>query len=531
MATGLYDVLTEQELRAILRAQAEKPSKRKDQQWINATELLEGDQLDQTNQALRDRYPERQKESFGDRMQTFTLPLTERYVAEAANAYNKPVIRELVNENDEVDEESTSIMQDAYEPLGEPLHALERRTVLLDTSCLWPQARRGAVTAQVITPQRTHPVLPLDSLNCNAADQRDYMGHVVELERLGEAIDSKRFFVFITAAAHYYYESEDWSEPSVYDPWPNKGFTWPQAEDTKDYKEKITTLPLQMLTYWHRTYPVGKLIPPTDVSIATMNLELNVQWSALLDVLRKQGFGQYIMNLINPHKPPNKIAIGAGTAIALGPGESLTSIGHANDYTGMVGALKSLAKFFAILLRQSPNDFAIDAQGPQSGFAKLVDSLPKIEARQERIKRLKAMEEQYLWPRVGSILVYLGKLPEAAKKLRMRVKFSDVTFPKTIDEQIKEEDQEIKLGLTTAAKILMKRDGITMEEAEAQIEENKAKKPQEPKEEGEGQPPQQKPHQDLVSKLVASRQGIGIQQPGKKKEEKEKDEDEKRPTR
>jgi hypothetical protein len=495
MGKGLFDVLTEDELRNVLRTQAERPSVRNEKEWNLAVDCLENNQLRHVKSELKRRYPERQRLPAGEEIQPLSLPLTERYVAEAATAYSNPVMRTLVDDEGKVDEEATKQLTDMLEAVGwnELMHSLERHTVLLDTSVLLTGAKRGELTGQVITPQQIYPILPADSTESNPADQRDYMGHVVSLGKTGQGNNDPTDWVFFTPAANYYYRSLEWSEVGEYKLDLNEAWTWAQPAPTDDYRGNVKDLPLQMITYWHRYLPAGKLIPPTDSPIGGMNIELAVQWAVMLDTLRKQGWSQLVLSLVDSAKAPTTMALGSAFAICIGEDENADSLTHTNDYNGMVAVLKVLSKLFAILLRQSPNDFSIDQKGPESGFAKVVDSLPKIEFRAERIRRLTRIEERLLWPRLGAIGVYLKLLDKRVRGLKMRVHYSDIEYPQTIEERILEQDNQIKRGMTTVAKIMAKRDGIPVEEAQKIIDTNLAAGEPEPEPEP---PPEVDPEVD-----------------------------------
>lgn len=503
MAIGLFDQLTEQEVLKVLEAQKNRGWDRKDEDWKLAEQFLENDQLERTRQELRIRYPTRQAMTKGEQIQPVALPLVDRFVSESANAYNRPVVRELVNESGEKDESATealNVMVDEIN-LNERLHAAERFVVTQDSQPVMVQAKRGMLDVVTVPLHQTFPVMLPDARRSNRADQNDYLGHVVCLDQIDK--DEKQW-VFMTPAAHYYYKSDQWDKPVNIEIRPNDGYSWPQREMTDDDKEKVTELPLQMITWWHKQLPVNKLIPLTDVPIATANLELNVQMSCLLDTIRKQGWSQMVMKLLDPANPPNSVATGTGFAMALGLEEEIVSVGAGNDYTGMVGFFQFFVKILAILMRQSPNTFSIDATGPESGFAKIVDSLPKLEAREERITRLTAVEQKILWPRIGAVGKYLGKLPGNVDKLRMKVTFSDVSFPRTIDERIKSEEYDIKQGYTTAAKVMAEREGISVSDAEMAIAENKEKSPEPENKQQQQQPSERK----SIADLVAQRRGL-----------------------
>ena len=239
-------------------------------------------------------------------------------------------------------------------------------------------------------------------------------------------------------------------------------------------------LPLQMMTFWHARPPVDGLIPNTDASIVRANLEVNVNLSAIFDTIAFQTHAVPVMNLNNPSSPRAKRRTGSRFPMVLDITETFNYVSAATNYVQQVEALKDFVRMTALAKRFSPNDFAIDGAVATSGFSKLVDSLPKLEARREHLRRLRHIETQVAAPRIVSILTKLGSLDEDAVGLRMRVKFADIEFPKTEDEIDKEIARDIKYGFSSAAQILAKREGISVDEAESRIQENNARRPAEP---------------------------------------------------
>lgn len=476
MPVDLFGQLTVDQLRGALRAQAERGDARRDEEWAQSVEFLSGDQRKHTEAELKRRYPARQAQAKGECIHALSIDLASRYVNEAADIYNHQVGRTLVDESGNEQEKPTKQLNAALADVGfdELMHLLERRVCMLDSAVLWPGVKRGELVGQVITPNLIHPVQPVDNLDVDGGDQCDYLGHVVELAKIGKTGEEKQW-VFVTPAAHYYYKSSTWSEVGDYQVRPNAALTWEQKQETDDHKGSVAELPLQLLTFWHNERPTGTLLPITD-SIAKLNLEVNVQWSVIMDTMMHQGFGLPVLSLLDAAKVPQSISAGPIFALALEAGETATSLTHANDYAGMVNALMSLSQLEMMCRELNPNDFALQRAAPASGFAKLIDSLPKLRARAERVQRYMRMESQLLWPRLCACLVYLGKLDAGARKLKMRVKFGNIEIPYSTDEQQKRDDWDISHGLTTAAEILAKRRGITVDEAEKIIEENKAKK-------------------------------------------------------
>lgn len=487
----LFDPLSEQEIRAALRRQKQQAKARQQEEFDLAVDYLEGRMVEDIRGELDRRYANRQSGPANEEIEPVVIPLTERFVAEQANAYNKHVSRDLVTldgEENDATRNATSQLQRELDSAGhdESQHLLEKITVLLNTCCLWYQAKRGSLRSRVVVPQRVYPVLPEDRIQCDASDPDDYAGFVVELNTDTEDINSTdpTSFVFITPAEHVYYSGRQWDEPTGEMVAFKNPMMWPQVVETEDRRGASMDLPLRMLTFWHTRLPLDELIIDTDPEIVYLNREINLQLSVLMDTLRVQGHSQLWMQLLNPDAPPPRVSYGSMFAIPLGAGESMGYASAANSYSDMVEALKFVVKLMAIAKRQSPNDFATEGTGPESGFAKLVSSLPKLEAREERLKRLRYMEEVRSWPRIGSILRYLGKIDFDPTQLKLRVGFADVEFPKTVDEETKRDEHDFKHGLRTPADVLSDKLGISTEEAQEKIDENKQRAPQQQPEGG-----------------------------------------------
>lgn len=475
----LWEPLGEQELLKALRQSKQADRAAFNEEIRRAVDYLEGIQKADVEQLLLERYSKSQMGDAGQTISPVTLPITERYVAEAANAYNQPVTRELVNEAGEVQEDATKILRDELEKVGydEHMHLNERLTVLMGVSAVWYQVKRGKLRPVVTAVDDIYPVaqpdavLP-DGVAADPKDPDDYAGFIVQLVH---AIDDvakvmANEYALVTPAETIYYKARDpYAMQGEVQRYPNP-YRWPQV----DYSGKEVNAPLQMVTFWHKSLPTRSLLRSQDIAIVDANRELNIQWSLLFDTLRLQGWATTVMNLMNPEAAPSSMTHGARFPLVLSAGETASSLTYATPYGQIVDVLKTYSRLLAVSLRMSPSDFSIDQAAAASGFAKLVDSLPKIEARRERLARLKHMEEQVAWPRIGAALAMTGALPEAAKGLQMRVSFAELEFPKTPQEEATEFETEFKHGLSSPVDVIMKRKGVTKEEAEEILQENKA---------------------------------------------------------
>lgn len=521
---SLSDGIVEKALREAKR----QADNRLAREYEDAIDYLENRQIEDVRSELQTRYGKTQAAGKGQSIEPVTIPLVERYVAEAANAYNRPVKRTLVDDDGTQNDEATDELHRMLDESGydERMHRVEQLTVLLRTCGALYEAKRGKLRTVVVPPHLIHPVSPPDLAGVDPSDQDDYLGFIVEQgtpDDSGRAIG--RRYSLHTRAERIDYEGQDpFSMQKQLGSYPNP-FTWPQVADTDDQKGVEKDAPLQMLTLWHYRLPIGEVICDTDPDMVYLNREINVQLSILLDTLRIQGWSQLIMQLDNPNSPPAMVTYGSRFALPLATTENAAFLSAPNNYAGIVEVLRWLVKLAAIAKRQSPADFATEGTGPQSGFAKLVESLPKIEARTERIRRLKHMEEQYAWPRIASIGKYLGKFSTDVSGLRMRVEYADIEFPRTPDEVSKQQEHEFKYGLSSPAAVLAKRLGITEEEAAEKIAENKQSGKIEPDQEQAPQPPQNRV-MGMVERLVARDRPINMPKPGKAEVE---DEDETRP--
>jgi hypothetical protein len=271
----------------------------------------------------------------------------------------------------------------------------------------------------------------------------------------------------------------------------------------------LVDLPLLPLVFWHKSKQTKRLFADGDPDIALLNRELNIQWSMLLDTARFQGYDTPVKNLMNPRDPKAIQKHGARFPVILDIGEAFQYAGSSAPYSAIVDMLKQFVRTAAVFKRMSAADFSSEGSQAVSGFAKLVESLPKLELRQERIKRLKAIEENQAWQRNASVLVWAGQLDKSVKGMRLNVQFADVEFPKTADEQAKELETQIKYGMTSPVKLIAKKYGVSEEQAREIYQQNKADgaQSQEPTTTTPEQPSPSTPG-DLLGRLISMRRGI-----------------------
>ena len=465
----MSEIFSTDQLRAIFRhakTQQDQISDRASHRL--ALDYLYGRQRADVEAELNQRYNQHQSGDKGEQIKAITFPLTQRYVAESATLYNRPVTYELTREDGTVDEAATEVLQDLLTESGhqDRMHLIEQITSLLVSCGCWYQENLEDMVARATAPNIVWPILDPEIEYPDKTNPLHYLGYVVLLSEKDNSRDSKNSYVFVTQAEHIYYrgdtpfEFETDSLERVSNP-----YTAQQETENGTVDDK-----LQMMVVYNVLMPINSLLVDTDPDIVYLNREINVAWSVIAHVIRTQAHSQMIIKLMNADSAPARLNYGPMFAMVMDAagGEDASFVNAGNNYTETVQALESMQQLYALARRLSPNDFATDGTAPASGFAKLVDSLPKIEARDERAARFKRAEEKDGWPRIGAIMKRKGLLanPEA---YNMRVTFSEMAFPRSVDEDIKEAEHNYKHGISSPARDLAKEEGLTMEEAEERI--------------------------------------------------------------
>lgn len=451
------------------------------EQFQRAVEYLKGDQRSDIANLLTQRFPAAQEGDTGQIIAPITMPIVDRYVSEAATVYNRTVKRELVTEDGSVVEDLTKKYNEALERAryDEVMHANDRFTVMLKTSCVLYEAKRGDLRPNIKFPHDVYPVVGDNPEFIEQSDPDDYEAFVVELYWAGEDVGSaqKRTFVYLGRDEYVFFTGEAPDKPDqILSRWPNT-YQWPQTTEQVDPETGTRTIDKErmqsgrMLTFWHTELPVGELIVDTDCDIVEANRELNICWSMLFDTLRFQSYAIPVYKTSKTdHKARRKW--GARFPAVIGLDEAFEMASAAVNYTDQVEVLKTFAKQLAVCKRASPNDFSIEGNAAISGFAKMIDSLPKLEARDDRIRRLLWLEQFVAWPRQAAIMVQQNLLPKSAFRLKLKVGFDKITFPETQEERGKRLETDMQYNLTNPVDILMKEHGLSEDEAIEKLERN-----------------------------------------------------------
>lgn len=471
----LFDAKTEEMVLNALRDEKLNARQTMQEPLDTALEYANGNMLEDTLGQLAQQYMMRQQTE--QPIMPHILPLTAFFVAESALTYQNGVFRTLVHrETGEINEELTKAYLGVWgDAQGDAtMKEVDRRLVLLKTTGILPTHEHGKIDLRIV---KAHDIFPLwdPESTANAANQENYAGHIIDHRiTFGDSTGAARLYTLITPEGFVQYKGTPSRVTDLVGSPVNNPLSWPgialdpQGRPTGDVVEKQ----LQMLLIAHESKPTETLFNLSVPAIYIANQGLNVQWSIIQDVFRWQCGSMPVLNVLEPEAQNAVRPVGVNNPLVLqAGGESATFTTANNDYEALVLFLTKYAQTVAMLERMSPDDLALEQNGPESGYAKTLANLPKLRAVESRAKSL-IITEKELFKRVAALGVWLGLLPAEIKQYELQVEFEPIVMPMSTDERIAAEVHDLAHGFTTRAKLLAAKSNSTEEEAETQLAEN-----------------------------------------------------------
>lgn len=438
-------------------AESEKQRPPEMSEYDVAVDHLERRVLVDVECTLRETFAESQTAKKRQQMRAVVLSLVERFVAEKATLYNRPVKYELRDESGALNEEATARLADAHHRSGYALamQQLERYEALLDSCGLWAQVKRDKPRFVPVLPQRIVPVQPEDLSAFDPLDQDDFEAWEVSLGGDRRAL--------LEAKSVSYYERRS------------------GASDVTNLRKQAHGFERVPFVVVSAKPASDFVLPGSDIPVVRGVRDLCVLLSSVFDTIRFQGFAIPVITATDKSTIETNKPVGVRFPLALNAGDKIEFVSPNVPYDQLIGVVRAYLALLAVGERSSPAEFSLEGAAAQSGFAKIVDSMPKMEARSERESRYRLIEEQRLWPVVGEVYAETGFIYAADAALRLSVTYSKVEVPESAQERVQVEQHEITTGITTAAGILAKRTGLSQQEAEEQVKSNlAAAKPEQP---------------------------------------------------
>ncbi len=423
-----------------------------------AVDYAEGRQLVDVESQLQTRFSFSQSGDAGQEMAAFALPLTQRFIDEQASLYSSGVTRRLVDDNNNVDSEATErasrvIEEVAFDQVMSQVE--EKGTLLKSCGLLYQEDAEGRFTPEPYWPQN---IMPIESETHGASWRADtYAGHILRY-RFGEA-DATR-------AARNRYALVARAGTTLYEAQANDPCKMGKILDGREnpYAD------LMPLIVWHPTIP-SELIPVTDVPIVTVNRELNVAWSTILHTFRFQ-HGSTLWRQKGMEDLKAQAPWGPAWPYVTNPDEAVSYLQSGVPWDGLVSFLQSIAQVLMMLESMGPGVLSLEGRQVASGFAKKMDMLPQLKSRAKR-ETWAVHQERTNWPLLRTALNRHDSSVNISESLRLQVTFGELEIPLTIQEQVDQAEFDLAHGLTSEAQILAQRGGMSLDEAQKTIDENK----------------------------------------------------------
>ena len=232
-----------------------------------------------------------------------------------------------------------------------------------------------------------------------------------------------------------------------------------------EYEHGYGTIPF---LFTHKEELIDSFFVEGATDVMSCNEQVNITMTELQLGLRFQMFGQPFITGLNGDKHLERA--GSDTILDLPEGANFGIVSP----SGNIESVIENVKFQIDLVAQNNHlyvQFAQDGGETPSGIALKIKDLERFEDYQDDLE-LWNMYEHDLYEIEKAIAGYNGvKLPEERS-----LDFNEPEYPKTVQDQIALDNHKLTNNLTTQAKLLVGYNkDLTIEEAEAIIEENKEK--------------------------------------------------------
>jgi len=270
----------------------------------------------------------------------------------------------------------------------------------------------------------------------------------------------------------------------IYYIYPKQDYEFVQEEEGIPYLDDDGN-PILPFVLYNRVYPIDNLLNFTegnDVRDLTVNVAILLIY--LNTVEKYQSFKQIVINTDDPESIPSDIKTGPSDVIINPTKEGGGSVDVLDLQTDIKSKYDMIKERIVNVLAGygiSPQNYTMSA-APASGFALKISNIGKIESREAQLP-LYRNKEQELFNIERIIWNYHNPSRPLDRSAKLAVDFAELTFPKSPDEKIKDDEFNLKHNIITEIDILMRENpDLTEDEAKRIYQENKvvneANKPQ-----------------------------------------------------
>ena len=444
------------------------------------------------------------------------LNVLKRVTNELSMVYKEPAARKAIISGKEINgdgkgietHQDVEIYEDALKDTNknEALHAINQYTNLSNNTMLKVTYRDGKLDYDVFlfnnieiytNPEDWKEIIAIKYYNCLNVDGEDGMANAYSpVYSPSMSFDDKEKGVGLTPLQDYHsailWVKKDIKNAGIIEDGSNgekmikggKIYTINPSGDFENIveEEDIPYLddsgePILPFVLYNRVYPVDSLLNFTngnDVRDLTVNMAILLIY--LNSVEKYQSFKQIVFNTDDPDSIPDGMKLGPAD-ILVNPtregGGSVEVLDLQADIKSKYDMIKERIVNVLTGYGISPQNFTMSA-APTSGFALKISNIGKIEARESQLPLYRKRENE-LFNIERVIYNYhnnTNKIPDDAELL---VDFAELSFPKSPDERIKQDEFDLRHNITTEIDILKRSNpDLTDDMAKQQYAENKA---------------------------------------------------------
>jgi hypothetical protein len=229
--------------------------------------------------------------------------------------------------------------------------------------------------------------------------------------------------------------------------------------------------PILPFVLFQKEYPVDKLLDfTTGNDLRDLNMNIAILLIYLNSLEKYNSFKQLIFNTDDPEKIPSDIKVGPNDVLINPTKEGSGSVQMLDlqaDIQAKFNVIKERIMNVLAGYGISPENFTMSAS-PQSGFALKISNIGKLEARDSQVPMYRKKERE-LYEIEKTIWNYHNPGKSISDEAEFQVDFAERTFPKSPDEQVTQDEFDLRHNVITEIDILMRKNPDLTEETAKEL--------------------------------------------------------------
>jgi hypothetical protein len=216
--------------------------------------------------------------------------------------------------------------------------------------------------------------------------------------------------------------------------------------------------PILPFVLYNREYPIDKLLNFTtgnDIRDLTVNMAILLIY--LNSVEKYQSFKQLVINTDDPESLPNDLTIGPADIVVNPTKEGGGSVEVLDLQTDIKTKYELIKERIVNVLTGygiSPQNFTMSGS-PTSGFALKISNIGKLESREAQLPLYRNREKQIF--DIERIVYNYHNTEGIPDEAELEVDFAEISFPKSPQEQITQDEFDLRHNVITEIDIMQRK--------------------------------------------------------------------------